>query len=160
MSQRCYCQRCNINIRTIAVTALCSFSLSQRCAHRCLTAVGFLLCSMSQSGKKPKKNEKRKVHLMSQWTTGTSRTIENVDWKSCQTKYGAISNLCNCIEQYPSSEDWIQFWCLIGLKISGIDRPPQLNEALKLNLNRRIVIAFMVDITHPDLKFLEGLNIV
>ena len=28
-----------------AVTSLCSFSLSQRCAHRCLTAVGFLLCS-------------------------------------------------------------------------------------------------------------------
>ena len=45
MSQRCRCQRCNITIRTIAVTALCSFSLSQRCAHRCPTAVGFLLCS-------------------------------------------------------------------------------------------------------------------
>ena len=46
MSQHCHCQCCNITIRTIAVTALCSFSLSQRCAHRCLTAVGFLLCTM------------------------------------------------------------------------------------------------------------------
>ena len=46
MSQRCYCQRCNVTIRTIAVTALCSLSLSQRCAHRYLTAVGFLLCTL------------------------------------------------------------------------------------------------------------------
>ena len=40
MSQRSHCQRCNITIRTIAVTALCSFSLSQRCARfRCHNAV-------------------------------------------------------------------------------------------------------------------------
>ena len=29
-----------------AVTALCLFSLSQRCAYRCLTPVGFLLCTV------------------------------------------------------------------------------------------------------------------
>ena len=54
MSQRCHCQRCNITIRTIAVTALCSFSLSQCCAHfRCHSAVLIFavtaLCSFSLS---------------------------------------------------------------------------------------------------------------
>ena len=46
MSQPLISQRCNITIHTIAVTALCSFLLSQRCAHRCLTAVGSLLCRL------------------------------------------------------------------------------------------------------------------
>ena len=45
MSQCCHCQCCSIIICTIAITALCSFSLSQLCAHWCLTTVGFLLCS-------------------------------------------------------------------------------------------------------------------
>ena len=34
MSQRCHCQRCNITICTIAITALCSFSLSQRWVYK------------------------------------------------------------------------------------------------------------------------------
>ena len=38
-------QRCHSAVLAFAVTALCSLSLSQRCAHRCLTAVGFLLCT-------------------------------------------------------------------------------------------------------------------
>ena len=56
------CHRCHTNVRIVisalllpylcchtavldfTATALCSFSLSQCCAHWCLTAVGFLLC--------------------------------------------------------------------------------------------------------------------
>ena len=44
MSQRCHWKRCNITIRAITVTVLCSFLLSHRCAHRYLTALGFLMC--------------------------------------------------------------------------------------------------------------------
>ena len=45
LSQRCARFRCHNAVLVSAVTTLCSFSLSQRCVHRCLTAVGFLLCS-------------------------------------------------------------------------------------------------------------------
>ena len=45
LSQRCARLRCHNAVLVFAVTALCSFSLSQRFAHRCLTAVIFLLCS-------------------------------------------------------------------------------------------------------------------
>ena len=50
------CHHCNTNVHIIfylstvttnAVATLCSFSVSQHCAHRCLTAVGFLLCKPS-----------------------------------------------------------------------------------------------------------------
>ena len=44
LPHRCHCQRCNITISTIAVTTLCSLSLSERCAHQCLTAVAFFQC--------------------------------------------------------------------------------------------------------------------
>ena len=45
LSQRCHCHHCSITISTIPVTVLCSFSLPQHCAHRCLNAMGVLLCS-------------------------------------------------------------------------------------------------------------------
>ena len=69
MFQRRHCQRCNFTIRTIAVTALCSFSLLQRCAHRCLTAVTFLgrreerkegRKEGRERGKKERKEERKK----------------------------------------------------------------------------------------------------
>ena len=44
VSQHCHYQCCHNAVLVFAATALCSFSLSQCCAHRCLTAVGFLLC--------------------------------------------------------------------------------------------------------------------
>ena len=46
LSQHCHYHCCHNAVLVFAATALCSFSLSQRCAHRCLIAVGFLLCSV------------------------------------------------------------------------------------------------------------------
>ena len=46
LSQHCHYHCCHNAVLVFAATALCSFSLSQRCAHRCLTAVGFLLCNI------------------------------------------------------------------------------------------------------------------
>ena len=50
LPQRCARFRCYSAVLVFAVTALCSFSLLQRCAHRCLTAVEFLLCIGFQIG--------------------------------------------------------------------------------------------------------------
>ena len=44
LSQHCHYRCCHNAVLVFAATALCLFSLSRRCAHRCLTAAGFLLC--------------------------------------------------------------------------------------------------------------------
>ena len=49
VSQHCHYHCCHNAVLIFPLTALCSFSLSQHCAHRCLTAVGFLLCSHASS---------------------------------------------------------------------------------------------------------------
>ena len=46
--QHCHYHCCHNTVLVFADTALYSLSLSQRCAHRCLTAVGFLLCSAAE----------------------------------------------------------------------------------------------------------------
>ena len=53
---RCHAVLCTFSllqcVLIFAATALCSsVSLSERCAHRCLTAVGFLLCIMNTTKK-------------------------------------------------------------------------------------------------------------
>ena len=44
LSQHCHYHCCHNAVLGFAATMLYSFSLSQCCAHRCLTAVGFHLC--------------------------------------------------------------------------------------------------------------------
>ena len=71
---------------------------------------------MSHSGQKPKRNDLGKAGSFS-WTDDevelvlifttleykTSRAMENIDWESCQAKYGDILGLFT--EQYPSPEN-------------------------------------------------------
>ena len=70
---------------------------------------------MSKSKQNPKKTDKKaadsfvwtddEVELLLKVTMEykTSRAIENIDWESCQTKYGDILQLF--VDQYPTPEN-------------------------------------------------------
>ena len=80
LSQRCVRFRCHSAVFDFAVTALCSFSLSQRCTHRCLTAVGFLLCRFSKSDQtvgRPQRN----LSIGQPWLRIIHPPVENCQWQ-------------------------------------------------------------------------------
>ena len=47
LSQHCHYHCCHNDVLVFVATALCSFSLSQRYAHRCPTVVAFLPCKLT-----------------------------------------------------------------------------------------------------------------
>ena len=59
LSQHCQYYCCHNAVLVFAATALCSISLSQSCAHRCLTALGFILCSAEHFEILPSSGEAR-----------------------------------------------------------------------------------------------------
>ena len=80
LPQRCARFRCYSAVLVFAVTALCSFSLLQRCAHRCLTAVGFLLCRFSKSDQtvgRPQRN----LSIGQPWLRIIHPPVENCQWQ-------------------------------------------------------------------------------